>query len=513
MRRTAATLAAAILSLGFVVTSAATTPASGSSFADAVAKIRNGYLGYRVPDPAAYLRAKAAAKAHAGQQVGSAQPTSPKAPSIGVQWDGLVHPGIQPPDTTGAVGPNSYIETVNLDFGIYSRSGVLINQGSLTQLTGSSRSLSDPQILWDNNDQRFYYVVITFNSSPHFIEWGFSKDSNPQSAADFCKYEDGFGYGNNLPDYPKLGNSPRFLLIGSNVFVNEQFYTGSDVAWVNKSSVGPNPISTCPPHSQFQTGKFATLKNGNGTKVFTPVPAVNTEPLLASRAEGWVVGTAPGQSNFLTVFGVFATPAGPKLSGPFTVSVPTFSAPPNAPECRSGNTLDTLDGRLERAVASQDPVHGSTDAIWTSHAVAGGAGSEQRWYEINPTVNPPTLLQSGKVTDPSLYVWNGAVSPDRVVNPSGKAFGGNMVVGFNTSNSTTCPAIQMVSKVGNNAQSGFVMVKQSLGPSTDFRWGDYSGASPDPAADLGGTEGNVWLTGEWNSPNASWLTENWEAIP
>ena len=105
------------------------------------------------------------------------------------------------------------------------------------------------------------------------------------------------------------------------------------------------------------------------------------------------------------------------------------------------------------------------------------------------------------------------MSPDRAVNPSGKAFGGNMVVGFNTSNSTTCPAIQMVSKIGNNPQSGFVMVKQSQGPSTDFRWGDYSGASPDPAADLGGTEGNVWLTGEWNSPNASWLTENWEAIP
>ena len=67
--------------------------------------------------------------------------------------------------------------------------------------------------------------------------------------------------------------------------------------------------------------------------------------------------------------------------------------------------------------------------------------------------------------------------------------------------------------IGNNAQSGFVLVKQSLGPSTNFRWGDYSGASPDPAADLNGTEGNVWCTAEWNAPNASWLTENFEAIP
>ena len=81
-------------------------------------------------------------------------------------------------------------------------------------------------------------------------------------------------------------------------------------------------------------------------------------------------------------------------------------------------------------------------------------------------------------------------------------------MGFNTSSSTTYPAIQMVSKVGSDPPSGFVLVKQSPGFNADFscqkacRWGDYSGAEPDPAADLTGNSGIVWLTNEWNVASA-----------
>ena len=72
------------------------------------------------------------------------------------------------------------------------------------------------------------------------------------------------------------------------------------------------------------------------------------------------------------------------------------------------------------------------------------------------------------------------------------------------------------------------MLHQSPGKNDDFtcyspygppcRWGDYSGAMPDPAADQSGTAGRVWLSGEWNvaSTDASgtdWRTWNWAATP
>jgi hypothetical protein len=516
MKRVVVALATAALSLGLVVTNASggVGVSSASSFSDAVAQVASGRLGYRVSNPAAYVRAKALAAARAGQHPGGAQGIGPKG-TVDVQWDGIFDNSVSPPDPTGAIGPNSYIELINEMYAIYNRSGSPISSGALSQLTGTS-TIGDPQVLWDTNDQRFYYADIAGNLT---TSWGFSKNNNPQSAADFCKYNANFGYGGALADYPKLGNSPHFLMMGVNIFGNG---TTSDVDWISKGSVGPNPISTCPPQSQFQIGKFSNIRNADGSQMATPNPAQNTEPGLPTRAEGWIVGAKDvsngSSSNFLTVYGVFATAIGPKLSGPFTLPVPSYNMPPDAPECSSSKLLSTLDGRLEHAVASFDPLNGVNDAIWTAHAVAGGAGSEERWYEINPLTNPPTLIQSGKATDSSLYVWNGAISSDRVVNSTGKAFGSDMSMGFSTSSSTACPAVQDVSKVGNNAQSAFVMVKQSAGPDGDFtcspvcRWGDYSGATPDPAADLGGTEGNVWHSNMWIA-SLNTRTENWEITP
>jgi hypothetical protein len=116
-------------------------------------------------------------------------------------------------------------------------------------------------------------------------------------------------------------------------------------------------------------------------------------------------------------------------------------------------------------------------------------------------------------------VINGGVSNDRTISAAGKAHGGAMVMGFTTSSSTTFPAIQMVSKVGSNAQSAFVLVKQSTSFENDFscsptcRWGDYSGATPDPAAAIGNANGEVWLTNEWADGGSIMRSWNWEALP
>jgi hypothetical protein len=119
-------------------------------------------------------------------------------------------------------------------------------------------------------------------------------------------------------------------------------------------------------------------------------------------------------------------------------------------------------------------------------------------------------------------VFNGGISNDRTVRPSGRAaHGGAMVLGFNTSSLSEYVAVQMVSKKGSNAQSAFVLVKRSNLPfnpvgacgSLGCRWGDYSGATPDPAASLGAPTGEVWLTNEWTDGPSARPTWNWEAIP
>jgi hypothetical protein len=439
-------------------------------------------------------------------------------PIASPSWNGEYQGGLAPPDPTGAIGPTSYIELINLRYGIYGRDGTLLStsgsEGDLGALTGLPvNELSDPQILWDPGAQRFYYLVL--DVSRYGFAFGYSKTASPQSGADFCKYILDYGYGNTatLPDYPKLGVTRDFALIGSNDFLLGSLYNGSNVNWLAK------PTDPSCPGSIGPGGTFASLKNVGGSLTSTPVPAVSADP----SGTGYVVGSVDVGTGSGTVLSVFKVTRGstgsPVMSGPYSVSLPAYSVPADAPQQGVSAVLDTMDTRLTHAVAAFDPNIGAT-AVWTAHTVFGGAGAEDRWYEINVS-GTPILAQSGKVTDPSLYVWNGAISPDRANDGATGAFGGDMVMGFNTSSSSTFPAVQMVSKKGVGAQSAWVMVQQSTGANVDFtcgptcRWGDYSGAMPDPLASAGG---QVWLSDEWNVPYTDgsatvWRTWNWAAQP
>src|SRR2546425_2616732 len=81
-------------------------------------------------------------------------PTSPHDPTLGASWAGISQSNVTPPDPNGAIGPNSYIEIINLKIAIYTRAGASIASATLTQLTGQG-SLSDPMVLWDPDTQRF----------------------------------------------------------------------------------------------------------------------------------------------------------------------------------------------------------------------------------------------------------------------------------------------------------------------------------------------------------------------
>ncbi len=349
------------------------------------------------------------------------------------------------------------------------------------------------------------------------FEVGFSKTETPGTSTDWCKYSDDAGYGSNVPDYPKLGDTQDFLLIGVNVFNSAGTYLRSDVDWITKPPAGP----TCPSATSFLTGQRTSLLNADGTKAFTPVPANQTD----TSSSGWIVAAKDltgGSASSLSVFSVTKKADGTaNIAGTGTsVSVASYAVPPSAPQKGTLSVLDTMDGRLTQAVSAIDPSHGVV-ATWTQHTVAGGAGSEVRWYEIDGVRH--TQLQTGKATSASLDVLNGAIAPDRLVVGAATAFGDSMVLGFDTASSTTDVAFQIVSKIGAAAQSSFVLIRQSAGPNADFtcfdpygppcRWGDYSGASPDPGASLMGSHGQVWLTNTYNvsstnNSNADWRSQN-----
>jgi hypothetical protein len=518
----------------FIVLAVAVSPASAQTLVPAsglgpsrggAAKAPYGYIPLHARELA---RAKAAAAAQAGKGggkpggKGGGTPTISSYANVSPSFDGVYQTGLTPPDSTGAIGPDRYIETVNTQYTIRTRSGAAINSGSLSSLTGISGglfgyTLSDPQMMWDAETQRFYYTAVYYDAflSDNGLAVGWSKTATPASASDFCQYA--ISFGSELPDYPKLGDSADFLMYGYNAFgAAASVYDGSGFAILNKPPSG----SACAPTSAFAVHTSGALSNANGTPAATPVPANLVDD---SNGAGYVVAnadlTTAASADFVSVYTVTTngTDANgipiPHVSAATSVPVASYALPANAPENGSSYVLDTLDGRFEAAVAAVDPGHGDKLAIWTAHAVFGGAGAEERWYEIDPAAG--SQLQHGVATSSSLYVWNGAIAPDRANTGATATFGDSMALSVSTSSTAAYPALQLVWKHGASAQSALTNLVQAAGPSVDFscsstapcRWGDYSGASPDPAAT--GTVGRIWIANQYNVANSSSSSTGW----
>jgi hypothetical protein len=365
---------------------------------------------------------------------------------------------------------------------------------------------------------------LVVSSSDHLLALGFSKTSSPATAADFCHYFVNFGA--NFPDYPKLGDTANFWLVGTNDFNSAGGFIGSSVLGISKPPAGP----TCPPPSAFKFGETFNLRDPNGGPAFTPV-VVNQ---IDSSPTGYIIArTGALPSTRFSLHRITPSATGtPVIQNPgLPVVMPSYTIPPDAPQRtgfpNSAKRLDTLDARPTQAVSAIDPGHGNRVGLWVQHTTATvpAGRSEVRWYEINPVTR--TLFQSGRATSPAYFAFNGAISPDRARFGTTARFGHSMVLGFDTSGTTSFPAVRMLSKVGAAPQSAHVLVRSSAGnysgfdcagADNDCRWGDYAAASPDPVPPAGSTTGRVWSVSQYASgvnstSRANWRTWNWVATP
>ncbi|HEY2775971.1 MAG TPA: hypothetical protein VGK20_18165 [Candidatus Binatia bacterium] len=433
------------------------------------------------------------------------------------KWEGLRGMAGAPTDSTSAIGRTRFIELINSNFGIFDRSSTVpMSTGTLDQMLGcvfcGDAIQTDPQVIWDAGTNRFYAVYLEVSELGNSLLIAFSTTASPSSASDWCRYS--LSFGDSIPDYPKLGDTSDFILIGTNGFTGDPgSYTGSSVSWVTKPHAG----TTCPDASTF---RFGTVKLPD---VFTPVPANQID----KSSTGWIVAVplvAPSDKLKLLKVTKAADGSAVIPTTATDLSVPAFTFPFEAPQKSSRFFLDTLDGRNTQAVSAIDPAHGRV-GLWTQHTVGGGAGAEVRWYELDPEHS--SVFQSGVISHPSLYLFNAAISPDRVRAGSDARFGSNMVISFNSSSTTTNPALLVASKIGTGRVSQVTQIGTSSGAENTFecsengdtcRWGDYAAGTPDPKAPLDAVTGRVWGTSMLAVPlaaydDAAWRTRNFVVKP
>ncbi|MFL5894394.1 MAG: PKD domain-containing protein [Thermoleophilaceae bacterium] len=450
-----------------------------------------------------------------------------------------------PPDPTGAVGPDHYVEFVNSKVAVYTKSTLAIVASlDLDTFVGAMNdNVFDPQIQWDPVANRWFYLADDCTDSvcggSNFLAYGFSKTANPTDlGGGWCNYSietDTAGGLGLFDDYPKLGHNDSHLIFGTNVFDASGVFVSSRIWTVPKPAAG---VTSCPaqpgPTPHYWSGPASApvedsplligdqLENEDGSQSFTPVPADTTD----SSANGYVVAAHdPSASGKIMAWHVDASGA---LVADGDIGVSGFSYPANVPQPGTTNTLDSLEAQLTQAVAHGDPDANGAEAVWTQHTINGPGGrSIDRWYELLPAVT--TARQEGNVSDPTNYVFNGAISPTMSGNEA--------AIQYNVGGSGQLPQLWASSRT-NRQPAGAMGSAVKLGDSVHFdedgscgtnpqdlsvcRWGDYAGATPDPAAATGqpdGPEHRVWgtnqLLGALRTPDPSfpnWTTRNFAVI-
>ena len=529
-------------SAGIIVVADPNEHGDGTMGPDAAAAWRRGPLPFGAADLA--LKAAADRAYDDAERAGALRPASGAeleaaggraAANAPVVVGGLNFPGLAggtnntngtPPDNEGAIGVTRYIQTINSAVRIYNRSnGAAIATGSLNRLAHNAASVFsfDPQIIWDPTTKRFYYAMDSiFSSKDNRIAFGFSKNASPGNVTtDWCHYY--YKYGRPFPDYPKLGDSQFFIIIGVNVFANNQTggFAGSDIVAIAKPASGN--ITTCPGAKSLKSGQKTNIKDTDGRQAFTPVPANQIDTI----ATGYVVarnGRLPGSRLWFFDVRRDVTTGAPLFSNARGVGVPRYSSPPSARQPGFNQVLDTLDARNTQAIQARNPAraHG-VYSFWTQHTVARGTDAAVRWYEIDPAPATPVLLRDGTIAANNTFLFNAAISPDRQVQGATQRFGDSMVIQYNVSSrvNSIAPRIVAKSSLHGGELSGATLVKDGVGGYRDFscpsagsvcRWGDYAAATPDPAPTTN-KRGVVWGTNQYSgvlSPPAggvNWRTQ------
>jgi hypothetical protein len=402
---------------------------------------------------------------------------------------------VAPPDTNASVGATQVVEAVNTSYQVFSKStgasvfGPTEISSIFTGLAGpcgsAANSFSDPVVLYDKKAGRWLVTIIASNNrfatGVHCI--AVSKTNNATGA--YFRYS--FSFGNNLPDYPKLGVWPDAYYASYNMFGPTSFI-GAKVCAYNRASmlVGTKGTAVC---FQRSTTDFSLLPSDlDGATA----PATGTPNFFLELATTTTLRFFKFHVNFA---------GGSTFSGPTILTVASFSEACGGGHCipQSGTTttLDSLGDRLMFRLAYRKL--STQESLLASHSVKPTTGpiSAVRWYEIRNPSSTPTVFQQGTFTISGKALWMPSIGMDQM---------GNIAVGFSQSSSTTHPAIAYTGRNPTNPlgtlQSAFPVItgggSQTGGLS---RWGDYSSISIDPQDDC-----TFWYANEYIPSNGSF---NW----
>lgn len=429
-------------------------------------------------------------------------PANMPAPSLTFEGVGEGLPGynvnVAPPDTEGDIGPNHYVQWVNLHFAVFDRNGNILYGPAAgnTLWTGfggrcESDNDGDPIVQYDQFADRWVMTQFAVSASPYYQCVAVSQTNDPLGAW----YRYAYSFGNQMNDYPKFGvwvNGANNSYVGTyNMFLNGATFSGAEICAYNRQKMLTGDTTAegvCfGPYSSYGGILPADIDGPNQAPTNAPnyLLAFGTNSLLFwTLAMNWS-----------------ASPPTGALAGPTTLAVPAFSKACGTggtciPQPATTNTLDSVGDRLMYRLAYRN--FGSFENLVVNHSINSATPIAVRWYELRNLQTTPTVYQSGTYQPDSNSRWMGSAAMDGE---------GNLAIGYSVSSSTVYPSIAYAGRLASDplgalAQGEAVMFSGTGSQTgTLSRWGDYSALSVDPIDDC-----TFWFTNEYLATSG---TYNW----
>ena len=420
-------------------------------------------------------------------------------PSTIVNFEGVSNlDGVYPPDTNGDVGPNHYVQWVNLHFQIFNKQGGSVYGPAAGNTLWSgfggpcqTSNSGDPIVLYDSMANR--WVMGQFTASNPYGECiAISTTGDPTGT--YYRYF--FQFSNNtFYDYPKLGIWPDGYYLTANRFGGGgQTYQGASAIVLDRSSMLNGQTAS---YQEFDTS----------TSYGTLLPADLYGSTLPPSGEPNFIAEIGSSALHLWKLHVdWTTSSNSSFNGPTAIPVAAYNQLcPNTRSCvpQPGTTvgLDGLGDRLMNRLVYRN--FGSFETLVVNHSVnAASSGTKAgiRWYEIRDPNGTPNLYQQSTFSPDNDSRWMGSIAMDQA---------GNIALGYSISSSSVYPSIRFTGRLATDplglmTQGETTMIAGSgsqTGPA--YRWGDYSSMSIDPSDDC-----TFWYTQEYmpTTGPAPWQT-------
>ena len=474
-----------------------------------------------------------------GNRFGTQAPTQPDAlaslsaaytpdaqtPGLMVDFEGLGNlNGVLPPDTEGAVGPNHYVQVVNLSFAIYSKAGALLsgpfNTSSLwSGFGGPCETLNngDAIFLYDQPADRWVLSQFAVGSGNQDVCFAISQTGDPTGA--YWLYSVTTP---RFPDYYKLGVWPDPANSAYFMGTNSGFGGEYDIAALDRDRMlagnAARPMQVFQNHPNLlmpadvdgpnlppagSPGIFYTFRDGG--EAYFGNPASDSIDIWEFDVD-WVT---PAASTFTQVQTI--TPAQGLVEFNWTVCGFFESAclpQPGSNACNNFINEDCLDSAswwpMQRLQYRNFGTHETLVGTWTVDTTAGtprDGHAAPRWFELRRTGGGWSIFQQGTHAPDGDDRWMPSIAMDGA---------GNIAIGYSKVNDDTnlFPSIYYSTRAAGDPLGMLqteALHKAGGGIQTHSanRWGDYSSMELDPVDDC-----TFWFTTEYieTTGNAPWKT-------